>query len=154
MKKYLFAMAFLASCAESIGAPPHNDADRTPQASQPDAGNPPDLRPDATVAPPGCPPAQPLASGIGAPCSRSGGECELTTGNCTCDDYDWHPLREGDPPAVNIPAKPGTPCFCDRVTPSACTDGAVAVAYTIHLWPTTPLTACVPPSCATIDLSR
>ena len=49
--------------------------------------------------PPGCPPATANDKGIGAPCTRGGGQCPSSL-NCTCDNF------------AGVTPPEGTPCFC------------------------------------------
>jgi hypothetical protein len=57
--------------------------------------------------PPGCPPAAPNEKGIGAVCTKGGGECKNGL-VCACE------------PHANILPPEGTPCVCTQLIPTGC----------------------------------
>ena len=58
--------------------------------------------------PPGCPPAVANDKGVGAPCTRGGGQCKGSQ-ICTCDT------------TLGVTPPPGTPCFCTIAILQSCT---------------------------------
>jgi hypothetical protein len=115
----LFAWAaFGASCSSGPGRPPDGSVRD---------GTTYDLALDL---PPGCPPGQPNDKGVGATCTRGGGECKSSGLVCACDTILGLTLN-GVPcicTLAGLNQHPGNPSPCAAATPS-CGSNATCCDY-------------------------